>query len=68
MQTPVDPVSKLPGLLQALTLMDAAVQQNLYHDKLLMYRDVRRPEPDKVMQDVGCLCTLSHLLLQVWSV
>ena len=47
-QVPVDPLSKLPGLLDALILMDAAVQQNLYHEKLLMYRDVRMPEPDQV--------------------
>ena len=45
----MDALSKLPGLLDALILMDAAVQQNLYHEKLLMYRDVRMPEPDQVM-------------------
>ena len=41
----VDTISRLPGLLAALQLMDAAVQQNVYHEKLLLYRDVLvRPE------------------------
>lgn len=48
LQVPLDPVSKLPGLLDALKLMDAAVQQNNYHEKLLMYRNVRIPQHDKV--------------------
>ena len=48
MQVPIDPIGKLPGLLDALKLMDAAVQQNNYHDKLLMYRNVRMPQHDKV--------------------
>jgi hypothetical protein len=47
-QVPIDPIGKLPGLLDALKLMDAAVQQNVYHEKLLMYRNVRMPDPDKV--------------------
>lgn len=48
MQAPIDPISKLPGLLDALKLMDAAVQQNNYLEKLLMYRDVRMPQHDQV--------------------
>ncbi|KAL3137952.1 hypothetical protein ABBQ38_005199 [Trebouxia sp. C0009 RCD-2024] len=44
---PQDPIGKLPGLLDALKLMDAAVQQNNYHEKLLMYRDVRMPKHDQ---------------------
>ena len=28
--------------------MDAAVQQNMYHEKLLMYRNVRMPQSDQV--------------------
>lgn len=48
LQVPLDPISKLPGLLDALKLMDAAVQQNNYHEKLLMYRNVRIPQHDKV--------------------
>ena len=47
-QVPIDPIGKLPGLLDALKLMDAAVQQNMYHEKLLMYRNVRMPDQDKV--------------------
>ena len=50
-QVPVDPISKVPGLLDALKLMDCAVQQNMYHDKLLMYRNVRMPQkPDQVLE------------------
>lgn len=37
---PVNPLEKLGGLLAALKLMDAAIVQNLYHDKLLSYRNV----------------------------
>lgn len=48
LQVPLDPIGKLPGLLDALKLMDAAVQQNNYHEKLLMYRNVRMPQHDKV--------------------
>ena len=48
MQVQVNPISKLPGLLDALKLMDAAVQQNMYHEKLLMYRNVLIPHHDKV--------------------
>ena len=48
LQVPLDPIGKLPGLLDALKLMDAAVQQNSYHEKLLMYRNVRMPQRDKV--------------------
>ena len=48
MQVPLDPIGKVPGLLDALKLMDAAVQQNNYHEKLLMYRDVRMPKHDQV--------------------
>ena len=48
-QVPIDPIGKLPGLLDALKLMDAAVQQNMYHEKLLMYRNVRMPDQDKVL-------------------
>lgn len=48
MQVPQDPIGKLPGLLDALKLMDAAVQQNNYHEKLLMYRDVRMPKHAQV--------------------
>ena len=48
LQVPIDPLEKLSGLLDALKLMDAAVQQNIYHEKLLMYRDVRMPELAKV--------------------
>ena len=45
----MDPISKVAGLLDALKLMDCAVQQNIYHDKLLMYRNVRMPQkPDQV--------------------
>lgn len=48
-QVVVDPISKVAGLLDALKLMDCAVQQNIYHDKLLMYRNVRMPQnPDQV--------------------
>ncbi|KAK9829743.1 hypothetical protein WJX72_007628 [[Myrmecia] bisecta] len=36
----VDPLAKLTGLLDALKLMDAAVMQNAFHDKLLLYRNV----------------------------
>ncbi len=49
LQVPIDPIAKLPGLLDALKLMDAAVQQNTYHEKLLMYRNVRMPDQDKVL-------------------
>ena len=49
LQVPIDPIGKLPGLLDALKLMDAAVQQNMYHDKLLMYRNVCMPDQDKVL-------------------
>lgn len=55
LQVPQDPISKLPGLLEALKLMDAAVQQNNYHEKLLMYRNVRIPQHDKV-NDSRHLC------------
>lgn len=49
LQVPVDPISKVAGLLDALKLMDCAIQQNMYHDKLLMYRNVRMPQrPDEV--------------------
>lgn len=48
LQAALDPIGKLPGLLDALKLMDAAVQQNNYHEKLLMYRNVRMPQHDKV--------------------
>ncbi|DBA92976.1 TPA: hypothetical protein ACH3X2_003322 [Trebouxia sp. C0005] len=46
---PIDPIGKLPGLLDALKLMDAAVQQNMYHEKLLMYRNVRMSDQDKAV-------------------
>ncbi|DBA79036.1 TPA: hypothetical protein ACH3X1_008899 [Trebouxia sp. C0004] len=46
---PIDPIGKLPGLLDALKLMDAAVQQNMYHEKLLMYRNVRMRDQDKAV-------------------
>ena len=49
LQVPIDPIGKLPGLLDALKLMDAAVQQNMYHEKLLMYRNVRMSDQDKVV-------------------
>lgn len=49
LQVPLDPIGKLPGLLDALKRMDAAVQQNSYHEKLLMYRNVRMPQHDKVI-------------------
>lgn len=39
-QVHVDPITRLPGLLDTLKLMDAALMQNLYHDQLLLYRDV----------------------------
>lgn len=52
LQVPIDPIEKLSGLLDALKLMDAAVQQNTYLEKLLMYRDVRMPELDKVPASV----------------
>ena len=48
LQVALDRIAKLPGLLDALKLMDAAVQQNNYHEKLLMYRNVRMPQHDKV--------------------
>ncbi len=48
LQVPIDPISMVPGLLEALNLMDAAVQQNIYREKLLMYRNVRMPDHDKV--------------------
>lgn len=50
LQVPLDPIGKLPGLLDALKLMDAAVQQNNHHEKLLMYRNVRMPQHDKVIK------------------
>lgn len=39
-QVHVDPITRLPGLMDTLKLMDAALMQNLYHDQLLLYRDV----------------------------
>lgn len=60
LQVPMDPIGKLPGLLDALKLMDAAVQQNNYHEKLLMYRNVRIPQHAKV-NDRRHLC--SHMCM-----
>ncbi len=70
-QVPIDPIGKLPGLLDALKLMDAAVQQNMYHEKLLMYRNVRMPDQDKVLvcaqivPEGHCLAELPVGLLHV---
>jgi len=41
---PADPLAGVPGLLDALLLMDSAVCQNAYLPALLQYRDVNRQQ------------------------
>lgn len=36
-----DPLLKMDGVLQAASLVDAAIMQNVYLDKLLLYRDIK---------------------------
>jgi hypothetical protein len=56
-QPVVDPLHSLKGLSEALAIMDAAVTQNIYLDKLLLYRDVKlsfqTPASTRLLQETG---------------
>lgn len=39
-----DPLQSLDGLLNVISLVDAAIMQNIYLNKLILYRDIRLEE------------------------
>ena len=59
-ETP-DPLFDLPGLFEALTLMDAAVSQNTYFEKLLLYRNITSDAASSSMQAMASQALVGDL-------